>query len=367
MTDASTAISKAADLVAALPERRTVLVTGATGLIGRRLVEALVAAGHRAIVLARNPRKAARLPPPFWLVTHIDQIPTDTPIDAIVNMAGEPIAGGLWTAARRRRILTSRLRMTRNVVRLIARLERKPDVLVSASAVGWYGAWQDQALTEFDGGKSCFIHRVCDAWERAARIAERHGVRTVRLRIGPVLAADGGLLASMLSQFELGLGGRIGDGRQSISWIERDDLVRLIAHAIATPALAGPVNATAPTPVDNRTFARELARALRRPVWLPLPAALLRILAGDLADELLIGGQRVLPDKAEVSGFVFRHPTLRCALAAVLGMHPGLARRRRTPDGPEFARHWHARPVLLRSDLAVLAARHRLCDDRLLR
>jgi uncharacterized protein len=359
--------AKAADLVAGLPERRAVLVTGATGLVGRRLVAALAAAGHRPIVLARDPRKAAHLPPPFWLVTQLDQIPAGTSIDAIVNLAGEPIAGGLWTAARRRRILTSRLRVTRDVVRLIARLDRKPDVLVSASAVGWYGLWHDEALTEFDGGKSCFTHRVCAAWERAAKLAERHGVRSVWLRIGPVLAAEGGLLASMLTPFEFGLGGRIGNGRQWMSWIERDDLVRLIAHAIATPALAGAVNATAPMPVDNRTFARELAHALRRPAWLPLPAALLRVLAGDLADELLIGGQRVLPDKAEASGFTFRHPTLRHALAAILGTRASRARPHRTPDRQKFAGRWRTRRLSLRSDLAVLAARHRLCDDRLLR
>src|SRR6185437_13925240 len=130
--------AKAAELGAGLPARRTILVTGATGLIGRRLVEALAAAGHRAIVLVRDPRKAASLPPPLWLVTQLDQIPADTAIDAVVNLAGEPIAGGLWTVAHRRRILTSRVRMTRDVVRLIARLDRKPDVLVNASAVGWY-------------------------------------------------------------------------------------------------------------------------------------------------------------------------------------------------------------------------------------
>jgi uncharacterized protein len=358
---------KASDLMAALPERQTVLVTGATGFIGSRLVDALAAAGHRAIVLVRDPEKAARLPPPFWLVTQLDQIPSDTAIDAIVNLAGESIAGGLWTAARRRRILTSRLRMTRNVVRLIARLERKPAVLVSGSAVGWYGLWQDEVLTEFDGGKSCFTHRVCAAWERAAKKATGHGVRTVRLRTGLVLGTDGGMLARLLTPFELGLGGRIGHGRQWMSWIERDDLVRLIAHVIATPSLTGPVNATAPVPVDNRTFTRELARALHRPAWLPLPAALLRGLAGDLADELLIGGQRVLPDKAELSGFKFRHPTLHHALSTMLGTPVGRLRPSRAPNGRHFAGRSRARRLSLRSDLAVLAARHRLSDERLLR
>jgi uncharacterized protein len=362
--------AKASDLATGLPDRQTVLVTGATGFIGSRLVEALTAAGHRTIVLARDPAKAARLPAPFWLVTQLDQIASDTAIDAIVNLAGEPIDGGVWTAARRRRIFASRLRMTRNVVRLIARLDRKPAVLVSGSAVGWYGLWQDESLTEFDGGKSCFTHRLCEAWERAAVPAERHGVRTVRLRIGPVLGTDGGLLARLLTPFEFGLGGRIGHGRQWMSWIERDDLVRLIAHVIATPSLSGPLNATAPLPVNNREFTRELAYALRRPAWLPIPATLLHGLAGVLADELLIGGQRVLPDKAEMSGFTFRHPTLRHALATMLGTHAVRSRPRRAPNGGKSTGGSRMRRLSLRSDLAdlaVLAARHRLSDDRLLR
>jgi hypothetical protein len=208
---------------------------------------------------------------------------------------------------------------------------------------------------------------VCAAWERVAKAAERHGVRTVRLRIGLVLGTEGGMLARLLTPFELGLGGRIGHGRQWMSWIERDDLVRLVAHAIATPSLAGSVNATAPMPVDNRTFTRELARALHRPAFIPIPAPLLRSLAGDLADELLIGGQRVLPDKAELSGFKFRHLTLREALAAMLGSRPAPARPRRASGGRKFAGGPRARSLSLRQDWAVLAARHRLADDRLLR
>jgi uncharacterized protein len=309
----------AAELVAALPARQRVLITGATGFIGRRLTEALVAAGHDVIVLARDPRKAAALRPPFRLVTSLDQIDSATAIDAIVNLAGEPISNGLWTRRKRRRILASRLRITRHVVRLIARLERRPAVLISGSAIGWYGLWQDEVLTEFDGGKRCFSHRVCEAWERATKRAERLGTRVVRLRIGLVLGIEGGMLAQLLLPFEFGLGGPIGSGRQWMSWIERDDLIRLIAHAIATPQLTGPVNATAPTPVTNAVFAAELARALHRPALLRMPAWLLRLAAGDLAKELLIGGQRVIPDKADVSGFVFRHVTLASALAAMLG------------------------------------------------
>lgn len=298
------------------------LITGATGFIGSRLAQAFVAAGHDLIVLTRSPTKAAALPPPFRLITDLDQLPCDTRVDAIINLAGEPIADGLWRRAKRRRVMASRLRITAKLVRLIMRLKLPPKVLISASAVGWYGLWQDEALTEFDGGKNCFTHRVCEAWEQTARRAQRRGVRVVRLRIGPVLAPQGGPLRRLLPLFRLGLGGSIGSGAQWMSWIERDDLVRLIAHCIATGELTGAVNATAPNPVRNHTFTQALAHALARPAFLRFPTAILRTLAGDLADELLLGGQQALPAKVLASGFEFRHPTLTSALAKMLGGRP---------------------------------------------
>jgi uncharacterized protein len=328
----------AGELMQALAGRHHVLVTGATGFVGRRLVEALTSAGHEVIVLARDPAKSAALRPPLRWVTSLNQIASNTLIDAVVNLAGEPIADGLWTRAKRRRILSSRLRVTRGVVRLIGRLGQRPAVLVSASAVGWYGLWQDESLTEFDGGKRCFTHRVCDAWERTARKAEKYGTRVVRLRMGLVLGSEGGMLGRLLTPFEFGLGGPIGGGRQWMSWIERDDLVRLIAHVIATPKMTGAVNATAPTPVMNATFAEALGRALRRPILLRIPASLLHHLAGDLADELLLGGQRVLPDKADGSGFKFRHETLQSALSSMLGSKAAArATEHTSPPGMEQA------------------------------
>jgi len=337
-----------AELVSVLPARAHILITGATGFIGRRLTEAVVAAGHDVTVLVRDPARAATLRPPFRLVTSLDQIDSAAAIDTIVNLAGEPIANALWTRAKRRHILASRLRVTRQVVHLIARLERKPSVLISGSAIGWYGLWQDEQLTEFDGGKRSFSHRVCDAWECTARRAQRLGTRVVRLRIGIVLGTGGGALARLLLPFRLGLGGPIGSGRQWVSWIERDDLIRLIAHVIATPRLTGPVNATAPHPVANAQFAAALARALHRPALLRLPAWLLRLIAGDLARELLIGGQRVIPDKADASGFVFRHATLESAFAVMLGVTAG-----QTGDQPASRRF---RPAAALSALAAAVA-----------
>jgi uncharacterized protein (TIGR01777 family) len=305
-------------LVEKLSGRHTVLVTGATGFIGSRLVTSLCGAGHQVIALVRNPAKADVLPLPITLITSLDQLPADSKIDAIVNLAGEPIGNGLWTEAKRRLILSSRIDMTADVVRLIARLERKPAVLVSGSAIGWYGLWQDQVLTESAKSHACFSHELCDAWENAARPATEYGVRVVYLRIGLVLGTDGGFITRMLTPFEFGLGGPLGSGRQWMSWIERDDLIRLIAHVIAKPDLAGPINATAPIPVTNTKFTEELGRRLHRPAVFRVPASLLRRLGGDFANELLLGGQRVLPNKALSNGFVFRHETLRSAFDAIL-------------------------------------------------
>ena len=246
-------------------------------------------------------------------------MPADARIDTIVNLAGEPIGNGLWTEAKRRKILDSRIDMTGDVVRLIARLERKPAVLVSGSAIGWYGLWQDQVLTESAKSHACFSHEFCDAWENAARPAEEHGVRVVCLRIGLVIGTDGGFITRMLTPFEFGLGGPLGSGKQWMSWIERDDLdpPDRACHRQARTS-PGPINATAPIPVTNLKFTEELGRRLHRPAVFRIPDALLRRVGGDFANELLLGGQRVLPNKALSNGFVFRHETLRSAFEAIL-------------------------------------------------
>jgi uncharacterized protein len=306
------------NLVAGLPGRQTILVTGATGFVGSRLVAALTDSGHQVIALVRNPARAEALHAPITLVTSLDQLPDDAKIDAVVNLAGEPIGNGLWTDAKRRKIIDSRISMTGDVVRLIERLRHRPSVLVSGSAIGWYGLWQDQPLTESAKAHACFSHELCAAWEREAGRAGEYGVRVVYLRTGLVVGTEGGLLTRMLTPFEFGLGGPMGSGKQWMSWIERDDLVRLIGHAVAKPEISGPINATAPIPVTNRKFTEELGRRLRRPAIFRIPATLLHHAAGDLADELLLGGQRVIPNKALSSGFVFRHETLRSAFEAIL-------------------------------------------------
>lgn len=297
---------------------RRVLVTGGTGFVGSRLVAALAAAGHDVTVLTRNRARAADLPAPIRIVTSLDQIASDARIDAIVNLAGEPISNGRWTAAKRRRIVDSRVGVTGDVGRLIARLDQRPAVLISGSAIGWYGLRDGAPLDEEAGFESCFSHDLCAAWEEAA-IRAADGVRLVLVRTGLVLARDGGMLARMLTPFEFGLGGPFGSGRQMMSWIHRDDLVRLIVRAIADHGFHGPINATAPAPVDNKNFARALGRALRRPAFMAVPAAPLRLALGQFADELLLGGQNIVPARALAAGFAFDYPALEAALAEIVG------------------------------------------------
>ncbi len=311
-----------APLVAPLIPGSRYLVTGGTGFVGSRLVESLVAAGHDVTVLTRQVENATHLPAPLRVVTDLDQIGCHEEFDAVINLAGEAIANGLWTRRKQRRIVDSRLSITRALVGLIARLERKPAVFVSGSAVGWYGLRDDQVLTETAVATDCFSHRLCQQWEAAALPAGQYGTRVVLLRTGLVLGREGGLLAQLLTPFEFGVGGPVGDGRHYMPWVELDDLVRLIAFVIATPTLDGPVNATAPTPVDNNHFSNELGRALRRPAIFRLPAAPLRYFGGQMASELLLGGQNAIPRKLLDAGFEFDQPVLGDALRRIVGRPP---------------------------------------------
>ncbi|MEM7768608.1 MAG: TIGR01777 family oxidoreductase [Pseudomonadota bacterium] len=320
----------AAGLIDPAAGPRTVLVTGGTGFIGGRLVAALVGAGDRVIVLTRDAKGAMEtLPAPVRLVTGLDQIGNDERIHAIVNLAGQPVAGFLWTAQYRRKVYRSRIRLTRQVIGLIERLETKPDVLVSGSAIGVYGvsptgAQRENSAIVEDGS---FAQRLCLAWEREARRAEGLArVRTVKLRIGLVLGTDGGPLSQMLVPFEFGLGGQFGNGTHTMSWISRDDLVRLIGFAMANDRVRGPLNGTAPFPTDNRSFTQALGNALGRPAVLPAPRWALEALGGDLAREILLADQEVLPRAAIAAGFVFIDPELQPALDRLVGRPGGRQR-----------------------------------------
>ncbi|WP_170764688.1 TIGR01777 family oxidoreductase [Ruegeria lacuscaerulensis] len=306
-------------LVGDLEPGQHVLITGGTGFIGQRLVQALVSGGHYVTVLTRDLRKAEILIHPVRIITSLDQIHSTDRFDAIVNLAGDPVANGLWTARKRARIIDSRVEMTRALEALIQRLDHRPDCLINGSAIGWYGLRQDEKLTESSPPSPAFVHQVCDTWESAADKIAAHGVRVVTLRIGLVPGVEGGMLARLLTPFEFCGGGILGNGQQWMSWIERDDIVQIIAFTLARRDINGPVNATAPEPVRNIDFTHALARALNRPAFLRFPEWLLAGLAGDMARETMVGGQRVLPSQLLQNGFVFAHPKLTPALRSITG------------------------------------------------
>lgn len=309
----------AAGLVSDLgPEPHAILVTGGTGLVGSRLVEALVESGHDVTVLTRRPQTRA-LPGGTRLIDSLDRIDCATRIDAIVHLAGESVAGGLWTDKRKRDIIESRTGIAADLQTLCNRLEKRPEVLIAASAIGYYGDTGDMLIDEGAPQGPGFAGESCAAAEAAAQNLGELGIRVVRLRIGLVLARQGGLLGNLLFPFEWGMGGPIGNGRQYFSWIHRDDLVRLISFAIATPNLTGAVNSVAPKPVQQGMFAQKLGAALHRPAFIPLPAFALKLLPGGMGEELFLNGQRVIPARAWAAGFRFRHPDIGPALEQICG------------------------------------------------
>jgi uncharacterized protein (TIGR01777 family) len=286
-----------------------VLVTGGTGLVGGRLVRRLTAEGHAVTVVSREPGRV-----PFRSVgwDGIDDVIGET--DAVVNLAGEPIAAGRWTEARKREIRESRIDGTRVVVRAMREREPRPKVLVNASATGYYGDRGDEELDESaPAGHDRFTATLCKAWEAEALAAEPLGVRVVRLRIGVVLAPDGGAMAKLLIPFRACLGGPIAGGRQWMPWVHVDDVVGIVTAALASEEWAGPVNATAPNPVRNADFTRILGRVIQRPAVLPLPAFALRLALGEMAT-ILLDSQRAVPAAALARGYEFRYPQLAPAL-----------------------------------------------------
>jgi uncharacterized protein (TIGR01777 family) len=239
-------------------------------------------------------------------------------VDAVVHLAGENIAAGRWTSARKAEIRQSRVEGTRRLCEALARLAQPPRVFVSASAIGFYGDRGAQTLTEESGAGSGFLPDVCREWEAATEPASQAGIRVVNLRFGMVLSPAGGALQKMLPPFKLGLGGRIGSGAQFMSWIAIDDAVGAIHQALSAESLRGPVNAVAPTPVTNAEFARTLARILRRPAFMPVPQFAARLAFGEMADALLLASARVMPVRLQESGYHFRFPELEGALRHML-------------------------------------------------
>jgi hypothetical protein len=311
----------AADLVAHAPCRArpaSVLVSGASGLVGAALVPFLTTGGHPLARLVRHPAGAAG--EVAWDPARgtIDRERL-AGFDAVVHLAGESIAAGRWTPARKARIRASRVEGTRCLAEALAALPTPPRVLVCASAIGVYGDRGDEILDDASPPGEGFLADVCRAWEAAAEPARRRGIRVVHLRLGVVLTPAGGALARLLPPFRLGVGGRVGSGRQYTSWIAIDDALGAIHHALVTEALDGPVDAVAPEPVRNAEFTRVLAAVLGRPAVVPLPATAARLAFGELADALLLASTRVRPTRLGASGYRFRHAGLEPALRHLLG------------------------------------------------
>jgi uncharacterized protein (TIGR01777 family) len=304
-----------------------VVIAGGTGFLGRPLAAALVHDRHDVVVLTRgstaSPR-AHRAPAPgtrevAW-EPNGERGAWAAEIDgagAVVNLAGEPIAGKRWTAAQKQRILDSRVDATRSLAAAIHGAVAPPPVFVSGSAVGYYGPLGGEIATEDRPAGSDFLARVCERWEQEAMRVASERTRVTCLRTGIVLEKDGGALPEMLPPFRFGVGGPLGSGRQYCPWIHRDDWIALVRWAIANPAASGALNATAPHPVTNADFARAIGRALHRPALLPAPGFALRLLLGEMADALLLSGQNAVPAKAERGGFQFRYNDVNAALGAI--------------------------------------------------
>jgi hypothetical protein len=290
------------------------IVTGSAGLVGGQLVSVLESRGDQVTRLAHRPTASTTGYSNF--TTSVQSIGQ---VDAVVHLAGESIAVGRWTAAKKERILASRVNSTRTLASALAELKPKPKVLICASAIGYYGNRGDETLTETSAAGRGFLAEVCRAWEAAADEARQKGIRVVHLRFGMILSARGGALAKMLTPFRLGGGGIIGNGRQYWSWVTLDDVVRAILFAVEREELVGPVNVVSPEPVTNREFTQTLGRVLHRPTVLPMPAALARLALGGMADELLLASTRVLPATLTRAGFQLQHPELKEALHALLG------------------------------------------------
>lgn len=296
----------------AMPAR--ILIAGASGLIGSHLTSHLRAAGHEVAQLVRRAPAAGRAEI-FWNPAAAQLDPAALrDIDIAINLAGEGIADHNWTAQRKLSIAASRVDSTRLLAETIARLDPRPRVLIQASAVGYYGNRGDEALDESSPPGRGFLPEVCQQWEAAAQSAAAAGIRVVWLRIGLVLARGGGALAKMLTPFSMGAGGRIGDGRQYMSWIALADLLRVFDFALAADSLSGPVNATSPNPVTNAEFTHALGHALHRPTFMHVPAFAIKLALGEMGERLLLEGARVLPRKLLAAGFTFNHPTLEDAL-----------------------------------------------------
>jgi uncharacterized protein len=288
------------------------LITGCSGLVGSALIESLHAAGHDIRCLQRNKDTS---PESFWHTRELFSTSDNSkPFNQVIHLAGENVANGRWSATRKKAILESRIEGTRQLVRYLSTLETPPKTLLCASAVGFYGSRGDELLDEYSGLGRGFLSDVCRQWEREAKKAAEFGIRVVNMRFGMVLSPKGGALHKMLPPFKAGLGGPIGKGAGYMSWISIRDITEIIQFLISTPSISGPINVVSPSPVTNLEFTTTLASVLNRPARLPAPPFMLKLLFGEMADEMLLASIRAKPEKLLASGYQFKDPDLEKVL-----------------------------------------------------
>jgi uncharacterized protein (TIGR01777 family) len=296
-----------------------ILVSGSTGMVGNALIPVLTAAGHEVIRLVRVKSRTPSKEIIGWdpAANYIDAAGLEG-LDAVVHLAGEPIASGRWNAAKKTRIRSSRVQGTRLLCETLSHVAKPPQTLLCASAIGYYGDRGDELLSETSPVGSGFLADVCRDWEAACEPARQKGIRVVNARFGVIMSTHGGALAKMLTPFKMGAGGIIGSGKQYMSCISIDDCIAAIVHSLNTSSVVGPVNFVGPTPVTNRDFTKTIGKVLARPTIFPMPAFAARLAFGEMADELLLGSDRVEPKKLLDSGYAFRHGDLETALRHVL-------------------------------------------------
>ena len=298
-------------------DSKTVLVTGASGFIGHYFCQSAREKGLNVIALSRYPEKAQKRLLGVVMVKNLEELPPGK-IHYVVNLAGEPLVSGRWNAKRKQEFIHSRVGVTNQLFEFFKQQAEYPEVLVNGSAVGYYGPCDDELLDENSEYHDSFSHDLCNKWEQSAGQFNELGTRICCLRTGIVLGKGEGALARMLPPFKMGLGGRLGSGKQWMPWIHIEDQINLIFHCLNRSDLNGSVNATAPNPMTNNDFSQTLGRVLSRPVIFPMPAVIARLLFGEMADELLLTGQRVHPRKVLESGFEFQYPELESALKQIL-------------------------------------------------
>lgn len=294
------------------------LITGASGLIGQALCQRLLNNGETVVALSRNCQKAQKiLGPQVRCAESVTVLPEDYPIDVVINLAGAPIVDKRWSAQRKQLLLESRVTYTRDLIQQLSQRSSLPHSFISGSAVGWYGNQGETILTEESDYEAEFSHELCDQWEKAALTAESLGMRVAIVRTGLVVSPSGGFLGKMLLPFKMGLGGPISDGQQYMPWIHIDDICRLFLFLAENRSYSGVFNGSAPRPVTNQQFSEALAETLHRPAFFRVPACVLKTAMGEMAD-LLLGGQRAIPEKAQAAGFEFLYTDIQSALSDVI-------------------------------------------------